>query len=428
MLIWCTKTISFEIDFLTHSQVSFCCLYRRSQPETVQYFQLNEEGNMFMYEVGTGCTGTSRLVIPRNELFLPSSNVSTKSEDAENEQSVKGNAYSMCPTTSSCTFHEPLPKENLIAMSHKTFSDETKKKIRWAVKMYGQWRGYFHHLGLEFITCDLDDIVTVTPDSLMFALCHFLMEVKKVDGSDFLGKTFYDIAICIQFHLEMKGLSLRIINDDAFATLKFTLDNIKKLRTQQGVGSRVWKAEVLSATDKDLLWSVGLLGMSMPTQLLNTVVFIMGKGFALRAGKEHRALHGLQFKSQLRFTKDTDGQVFLRCTKAKQVDMYGSDDEGRCPLCIILKYLSLLPKEKTSSVFYLQPRKKFFGRSWYINKPCGVNKLRDIVQDMCCEVGLPGFYSNHSSRSTACTKLYHNNIDEQIIQEISGHRSLAVHS
>ena len=45
---------------------------------------------------------------------------------------------------------------------------------------------------------------------------------------------------------------------------------------------------------------------------------------------------------------------------------------------------------------------------------------------MCSDAGLPGFYSNHSLRSTAATKLYCCNIDEQLIQEIMGHRSLAI--
>ena len=143
--------------------------------------------------------------------------------------------------------------------------------------------------------------------------------------------------------------------------------------------------------------------------------------------------------------KDNNGEVFLRYKEdaglktnkggikqrklhVKQVDLYATDDEDRCPLRIILKYLSLVPKQRMCSAFYMQPWKKFFGKAWYINRPVGVNTLHDVVKTMCGDANLPGFYSNHSLRSTACTKLYHNNIDEQIIQEISGHRSLAVRS
>ena len=126
--------------------------------------------------------------------------------------------------------------------------------------------------------------------------------------------------------------------------------------------------------------------------------------------------------------RPTKGRLRQWKVHVKQVDLYAKDDADCCPLCIILKYLSLLPKTHTCPAFYLQLRRKFFGKSWFINRPCGVNKLRDMVKDMCHNVGLPGFYSNHSLRSTVCTKLYHNNIDEQIIQKISGHHSLAIRS
>ena len=298
-------------------------------------------------------------------------------------------------------------------------------------------------MGLEYIYCDLDDKATITKESLMFALCRFITEVKKIDGSDFPGKTLYNIVVCVQFHLETMGFGWKIINEDSFKEVKFTLDNMMKLRTQQGIGTSVCKAEVLTTTDEDLLWSLGYLGTSNPTQLLSTVVFVIGKGFALCTGKEHRALCGLPFRSQFKFMHDDDGKIFLRYTEdiglktnkgglrqkamqPKQVDLYASDNEERCPLRIILKYLSLLPKQRSCNAFYLQPRRKFFGKSWYTNRPAGVNKLRDVVKEMCHDAGLPGFYSNHSLRSTACTKLYYNNIDEQLIQEISGHRSLVV--
>ena len=40
--------------------------------------------------------------------------------------------------------------------------------------------------------------------------------------------------------------------------------------------------------------------------------------------------------------------------------------------------------------------------------------------------GIPGYYTNHSLRATAATRLYQNDVDEQIIQEFTGHHSIAV--
>ena len=165
----------------------------------------------------------------------------------------------------------------------------------------------------------------------------------------------------------------------------------------------------------------------------------------LRAGKEHRALRGIGFNSQFKFLHNPDGEIFLQYTEdiglktnkgglkhrqveEKTVDLYGGKNPDRCPLHVIMKYLSLLPKNRSCSAFYLQPRKKFFSKSWFINRPTGINRLRNMVKDLCHDAGLPGFYTHHSLRATSVTKLYQNNIDKQIIQEITGHKSLAVRS
>ena len=198
-------------------------------------------------------------------------------------------------------------------------------------------------------------------------------------------------------------------------------------------------------TDEDYLWSLGYLGNSTPDQLLNTMVFCVGKGFALWASKEHRALRAIPFNSQLAFHRDDDNEIYLQYTEdiglktnkgglkhkkvePKTVVMYASDRPDCCPLCIILKYMALLPKTRTCQAFYLQPRETFFGRSWYLNRPAGVNKLRDIIGCMCRDAGLPGHYTNHSLRSLAATKMYQMDLDKQLIMEVTGHRSTAVRS
>ena len=53
--------------------------------------------------------------------------------------------------------------------------------------MYREWQGY-HNLqeSLEDI-CDLDALSMITKESLVFGLCRFLTEVKKLDGGEFSG-------------------------------------------------------------------------------------------------------------------------------------------------------------------------------------------------------------------------------------------------
>ena len=70
------------------------------------------------------------------------------------------------------TYHDPLPEEDLSYLSRKNFVPETVKKIQWATKMYHDWRNYHHSQGFQFIPCDLDDVSTITEESLIHGICR----------------------------------------------------------------------------------------------------------------------------------------------------------------------------------------------------------------------------------------------------------------
>ena len=59
---------------------------------------------------------------------------------------------------------------------------------------------------------------------------------------------------------------------------------------------------------------------------------------------------------------------------------------------------------------------------WFASRPVGSKTLNSTVSKVCRN----GFRTNHSLRATAATRLYSRGVDEQLIQEITGHKSLAV--
>ena len=344
------------------------------------------------------------------------------------------------------SYKKPLTDDVMVAMSRKKFSDETMKKVQWIRQMYSDWK-QFRDMdpNLLGVQCNLEKLGEFSKEQLCNDLCRFITEVKKLDGTDFPPRTLYDIIICVQFWLESNGYNWRLVSGSEFETLKFTLDNCMKQRAAAGIGGNVRKAEVLTFTDEDLLWSLGLLGCHTPQALLDTVVFKLGLSCALRAGKEHRILRSIPFKSQFEFLHDSTGSMYLRYTEdlglktnkgglkhrnldRKVVDVYCISDISRCPVRIFMTYLSCLPKNRITKALYLQPRKKFTDHSWFLDRPVGVNTLRDTVKNLCSKAGLPGYYTNHSLRSSSATRMYHNGIEEQIIQEVTGHRSNAVRS
>ena len=165
------------------------------------------------------------------------------------------------------------------------------KKVHWVKQMYNDWRLFRNtDSTLENIECDLDNIGSFSEEQLLRALCRFVTEVKKVDGSEFPPRTLYDIIICVQFWLESNGLNWRLVSGGQFENVKFTLDNCMKERAARGIGNKVCQAQVLTFTDEDLLWSLGLLGCHTPQALIDTVIVKLGLTCALRAGKEHRSL------------------------------------------------------------------------------------------------------------------------------------------
>ena len=256
-----------------------------------------------------------------------------------------------------CTFKMPLETGIMEGLAHKNYSPDTMKKVRWVTKMYRDWRTYRDSLAKsEKIVWDLDDKNSITKESLIYAMSRFITEVKKVDGSDYPGKTLYEIVICVQFHLESIGIAWKLLNDETFKDLKYTLDNIMKQRASEGIGNVVKQADVLCLNEEDMLWRQGLLGVHDPDTLLNTIVFMLGKGCELRAGKEHRSLRRPPHDSQFQFLHDDEGQVFLHYTEdlglktnkggikhhkveLKVVDVYPISNIERCPVRIFFALL-----------------------------------------------------------------------------------------
>ncbi len=125
-------------------------------------------------------------------------------------------------------FREPLSLAEMENLSHRTFAANTEKKILWAVQLYRNW----WYQRCAKVDCDsrikwasIDNLGQVSRSNLAFALCAFISEVKKLDGSEFPGSSLYQIIICIQFHIEKNGMKVKLLDDPSFVKLRFTLDN-----------------------------------------------------------------------------------------------------------------------------------------------------------------------------------------------------------
>ena len=101
-----------------------------------------------------------------------------------------------------------------------------------------------------------------------------------------------------------------------------------------------------------------------------------------------------------------------------------TDNPARCPVRLFKLYNSLCPKDRPANAFYFQPLKKPKQDCWFYAKPLGHNPLNNIVREMCKTAGISGYKTNDSLRATSATRLYQAGVDEQLIMERTGHRSL----
>ena len=88
------------------------------------------------------------------------------------------------------------------------------------------------------------------------------------------------------------------------------------------------------------------------------------------------------------------------------------------------KYRSLCPPDAPNDAFYLQPPRSMTTSCWYSRKPLGHNTLSKTVSRLCKAAGIEGYKTNHSLRATSTSQLYHSDVDEQMVMERKGHRSI----
>ena len=213
---------------------------------------------------------------------------------------------------------------------------------------------------------------------------------------------------------------------------------MKRLQ-RAGLGSKKKKAEPLTGEEEELLWTKGLLGSGSPQALVDTMVIMNGIYFALRSGSEQRQLRSDPCQIEvvenpgehpyLVYTEDISknrpGGLKGRKLKTKIVRHYDNpQNPERCSVRLFQLYQQHLPADRPKNLFYFQPLKKLNGDLWFSSKPIGHNVLNQTVARLCSEAGIGGYRTNHSLRATAATRLYQAGVDEQLIMERTGHRSL----
>ena len=203
------------------------------------------------------------------------------------------------------------------------------------------------------------------------------------------------------------------------------------------------QAIVISVEQENDLWERKILGDASPKQLVDTLLYLFGVHFALRAGVEHRSLRvgptsqiTLHNEGNFRYllykedvSKTRQGGLKHRKVVPKKVRAYENlFQPERCIVKLYEKYMSLRPVNMKTNDFYLRPLAAPRPDCWFTCQPIGRNTLSNVIAELAKTGGIEGKVTNHSLRATAASRMYNENLDEQLICEVTGHRSNAVRS
>ena len=229
-------------------------------------------------------------------------------------------------------FRAPISSDECRRFEDGWVSDASRRKWNWVLNFFEEWR-----------------------------------ETRN----EYPGKTIYEMICSLQCYLrfQRKG-SLFLIDKKGckFRNLNSALNFALKERAGEGIGTS--QAEVITPDQMEYLWQNGFLGSDTPELLRNTILFVFGNCFALRAGQEHRnlrmknsqlSLHTDEFGAEyLQYVEDVSksnngGLAHLRI-KNKVVRAYENVEKPeRCPVKLYKKYISHVPSETSDNSFYLRP-------------------------------------------------------------------------
>ena len=190
--------------------------------------------------------------------------------------------------------------------------------MQWGVRTYCQWRSNrlndYINYDVKIYEADLENVGLLSKGAFKYAMCMFIPEVVKVkDGSDYPGKTLYEMVMSIQKYLHQNIKFWKILDDEEFSEVCNVLDNTMKERAEMNLGQVKKQVAFIPQNLENDLWEKVILGEDRPDKLHDTVHFLLGINLGLRAGDEHHALrrNSKDKPSQLNFERASNGQCCL---------------------------------------------------------------------------------------------------------------------
>ena len=263
--------------------------------------------------------------------------------------SREGGAASTCVVKQ--RFEHPKTAAEISQIKRESIPAKTRADTDYCFKVWEEWRKWRN-------TCaeKVPAITAMDRPTLSKWLCHFVLEMRKKNGTVYPPNTIHHICGGLMRYLRADQPDIDLLKDPEFSEFRATLDGEMKRLQRSGIGSKKKQAEPLTEEEEELLWSTGQLGDHSPSALVDTMLFMCGVYFALRSGQEHRNLRFSPSqielieeprgkRAHLRYTEDLskNNPGGLRGRKHKPKVVVHYTNEANSSRCFVRLYLSKCP-------------------------------------------------------------------------------------
>ena len=289
------------------------------------------------------------------------------------------------------------------------------------------------------------EIAEIPPVELNELLSEFILSVRTKEGQEYEPSSLRGMVASFERHLKRKSYPVSIINDLAFEKLRKTLQSKQKQLKKQGRGNKPNASVALTEDEIKLLFDKGLLGVSSPEAILNTLWLNNSLHFGLRGVKEH---HDMRW-GDVKLCKTDQGVEYLefneRQTKTRTgadhrdvrpfaPKMFSTDGSEKDPVAVYKLFVQKRPEKMKDpdAPFYIavnnvsmKSKPSNSEKCWFKCNAVGTNKLGGLMKEMSKKAGLQNDkLRNHSARKTMIQTLSENNVPPTQIAQLSGHKNL----
>ena len=298
---------------------------------------------------------------------------------------------------------------------------------------------------------NVQNIENLDPAELNSVLKRYFISVRKQDGTNYEPSSLTAMLYSVDRHLKENDVQYSVLKDREFTGAREALKAKRVDLKKQGMGRKPNKAKPLTWEEEEELYNKGVFGNSTPFTLIFSLWYYLTMCMGLRGRDEQRKLcwGDIQLKRDAitnkeylvmyeRDSKTRDGGEVdeARATCGKYFCCCEEKGDAKCAIEWYKEYGIRRPANSKSPTdpFFLTliPESRLVKKEkenenvklpWFYNGAMGPNTLGNLLPKACEMAGIER-KTNHAVRHTCVRRLRKDQIPDDKIAQITGHKDL----